>query len=522
MTSSNKDHLSRIEEILKKFQDVEIPSDFPLLDESTRKALPFIKKAMDISTTIYLKQQSEQLPEEFAKVMTSGLPEEKKYFRFLLGPWNPLEDYKSVFQNHPDRNKGCAFYPDHLTKDGFSSHLETLTEEEKELFSDHFSVIRHEGNKLKAIPYHVYYRDDLLKIAEHLHHAAATIDNQELKEFLTIRANSLVDGHYREADTKWVQMQNSPLELVLGPYEVYADSLMGLKATYESMLMVVDHEKGAKLKEIEKNLTKLAEIFPVPKGSKAAVGKIAPMVVVHQIYAGGEACQGIMASAFNLPNDPWVRGNIGWKQVMIYNIMQEKFNNCTLRIGSKILYNPQKIEFEPYFNFVLLHEVSHGLGPAYRANGQSVAKSIGSQYTIIEEAKADTGALYLLLHLGGQYGIPEFEADSLLNSYLAGLFRSMRFGVHEAHGAANVIQFNWFKEHGVIQDKGNHQFSIDATHISAVTDKLLLTLCEIEAAATTEETADFIKKYGCPGKDIIEAIDSISDIPIDIRVTYIS
>ena len=227
-----------------------------------------------------------------------------------------------------------------------------------------------------------------------------------------------------------------------------------------------------------------------------------------------------MASAFNLPNDPWVRGNVGWKQVMIYNVMQSKFNACTKKIATKISNGKIKADFGPYFYFVLLHEVSHGLGPAYRKDGRNVAKCIGSAYTAIEEAKADTGALYLMLHLGGKYGIPFFEKQDLLDSYFAGLFRSMRFGVHEAHGAANVIEFNWLKEKGVIILNEDGSFSTNSEKLIEAADSLINKLCEIEANATPEEADEFLKKYALPGAEILKAIDSLKDIPIDIRVEY--
>ncbi|MBF0442401.1 MAG: hypothetical protein HQK54_10895, partial [Oligoflexales bacterium] len=302
-----------------------------------------------------------------------------------------------------------------------------------------------------------------------------------------------------------------------GPYEVYADGFMGLKAAYESMLMVVDHKRGERLKEIERNIEKLARIFPTPDDSRPALGHIAPMIVAHQIHASGDASQGIMASAFNLPNDPWIRGNVGWKQVMIYNVMKAKFDNCTTLIAKEILADGREPEFDPYFNFVLLHEVSHGLGPAYRKDGVSVASSIGALYTTVEEAKADVGALYLLLHLGGKYGIPLFRPDSLLSSYLAGLFRSIRFGVHEAHGGANVIQFNWFYENNVIKTESSGRFSIDPAELAKHTDNLLYRLCEIEASATEHEAEEFINRYAKAGGEIIDALARLDHIPVDIN-----
>jgi hypothetical protein len=205
---------------------------------------------------------------------------------------------------------------------------------------------------------------------------------------------------------------------------------------------------------------------------------------------------------------------------MIYNIMQAKFKTCTSVIAKRISDNRITAEFDPYFFFVLMHEVSHGLGPAYRADGTKVASAIGSAYTTIEEAKADTGGLVLLLKMGGKYGVPAFGTRPLLDSFFAGLFRSMRFGVHEAHGGANVIEFNWMKERGVITVNPDGSFATNDTNFAATADELLEELCRIEAAATPEEAAAFVKKWAHPGKEILDALEKLKDIPIDITPIY--
>lgn len=512
--------MSKVSEAIAKFKKVDISYDYSALPQDIKNALPHLKKAFDLITTIFMRQQMEGLPEIYEKVMSENDEEKKEFWKQFKGPWSQLEDFKSLYPEFKDRPATCAFYPADITKEEWDKALAGMDEAEKELMNDTYTVIIRENGKLKAVPYHVHYADELGEIFDHLENAAECIENELLKEYLIARAEGLVTGNYRDSEALWVKMKDVPIDPVFGPFEVYADGFLGLKATYEAFLMVVDHEKGNRLKEIENNLANLARIFPVPAGSKPAVGKIAPMIVVHQIYSSGEAAQGIMPSAFNLPNDAWVRGNVGWKQIMIYNIMQAKFNNCTMKIADKISHGKIKAEFDPYFYFVLMHEVSHGLGPAYRADGTPVAKAIGKNYTAIEEAKADTGGIFILLKLGGKYGIPAFGKETILNSFFAGLFRSMRFGVHEAHGAANVVEFNWLKEKGVIKVLDNGDFETDSTNLIPAVEELLNELCRIEADATPEEAAEFLKKYATPGKDILDAIAKLTDIPIDVRVEY--
>ena len=505
--------------ILEKYTEINVEADFSTLPDDIIKALPHLKNAMDVITDIFIMQQNEKLPAHFKEVMASGDNLTKKYYSFFKGPYNEFDNFKSPFKDIEDRRKGCAFYPESLTDSQILEQIKSLGNDEKIKAEDHFSVIREKEGKLISIPYHIYYRDYLEKASAELVKASEIINHENLKKFLITRAETLLDGDYRRCDTEWVKLTDSPIDLLLGPYEVYADSLLGIKATYESMLMIVDREKCAALKEIEDNLDNLSALFPLPDSSKSAVSGTAPIVVVNQIYAAGEAASGVMPAAFNLPNDSWVRGNTGWKQVMLYNVMSAKFNTATVEIAERVLEDSSKAQFDPLFTFVLLHEISHGLGPAYRKDGSEVSKSLGSYYPALEETKADTGSLFLILKAGGRYGIKKYDEEILLSSYLAGIFRSVRFGIHEAHGLSNIMQLNWFIE------KGNISYSSSRYHISSKdilknTDKLLTEICSLEASGSKEDAYNFIKKYGNPDENLLKTLNSLKDIPVDIRAVF--
>ena len=511
--------MDNIKNILDKYSEINVEADFTKLPEDILKALPHLKKAMDEITEIFIMQQNEKLPQHYKEVMSKGDNLTKKYYSFFKGPYNEFDNFKSPVNEIEDRRKGCAFYPDSMTDSQIIEKISSLEEDEKIKAEDHFSIIREKEGNLISIPYHIYYREYLEKASYELIKASEIIKHENLKKFLIIRAETLLNGDYRRCDTEWVKLTDSPIDLLIGPYEVYADSLLGIKATYESMLMIVDHEKCSALKEIENNLTNLSKLFPLPDSSKSAVGGAAPIVVVNQIYAAGEASSGVMPAAFNLPNDSWVRGNTGWKQVMLYNIMKAKFNTATLQIADKILEDSSKAQFEPLFTFVLLHEISHGLGPAYRKDGTEVAKALGSYYSALEETKADTGALFLILKAGGRFGIEKYDDEILLASYLSGIFRSVRFGIHEAHGLSNIIQLNWFMEKGNISYKSS-KYSINSKNILNNAEELLTEVCRLEASASEEEADDFIQKYGIPDENLLKTLDSFKDIPVDIRAVF--
>ena len=510
---------AKMRETLGKFKEVALACDAVALPDDVRRALPFMRKAMDRVTRLYLFQQDESLPQVWDQVRSGADETKKAFFELFKGPWDPFGEHKSLAPELPDRRPGCAFYPADLTKEEFQKHLEAASEPEKAALTDTYTVVRRQGQGLRAIPYHEYYKDHLLAIADDMRQAASHLEHNELRRYVMGRAQGLLNGEHKQTDADWVRLENPPLEWVIGPFEVYDDGLLGIKASYESFLLATDDARKAVLDEIERNLSSLSRAFPLPAGAKSAVGGAAPVVVAHQLYSAGEAARGVMASAFNLPNDPWVRGKVGWKQIMIYNMMRAKFENCTTPISRQIIEGGQSPDFEPYFYFVLLHEVSHGLGPAYRAGGEEVAKSLGKHYTTIEEAKADTGSLFLLLKLAGRHGIPQFPREKLLKSYLAGLFRSMRFGVGEAHGGANVIQFNWFKKNGVIKDAPGGRFAADPSRLEEAAAGLLDRLCLLEASASEAEAKAFIDQHGVAGDDIKKALASLSAIPTDIRVS---
>ena len=510
--------VSKIDHILSSYLPTKLSSEGLELSRGVRKALPSIVRSMDAVHEIFLEQQSEELAERIRKKSMEGdlLGE---FYRRFKGPWYPVEDFRSYDPEIPDRDPRCSFYPSDMSAEEFRGHVTHMPQEERERFESPTTLIRrNDEGKLSAVPYHSAYAERLAEVFDGLDEAADILEKEgeeALAGYLRTRAESLVSGTYREADSEWVELTGVPLEVVIGPYEVYSDALLGRKAMYEGMLLVVDRERCSRLKEVEENLDRLAEDFPLPAGSSPAVGGIAPMIVAHEIYGAGEAAQPIYPAAFNLPNDPWVRGHAGWKQVMLYNVMQAKFGHATSAIARRVLADPNGISFEPYFYHVLLHEVSHGLGPAYRADGRSVDNSLGPHYTILEEAKADTGGLHLLLQHGGSSGIPEFTDEQILRSYTAALLRSMRFGLKEAHGAANVIEHNWMLERGVIE-RGSGGYLVCTEAAGEAVEALLEELCRLQAEASEEEAGEFISRWATPDRELTRVIEELSDLPIDL------
>jgi len=511
------------EEILSKFARVELRADLASLPADARAALPGLKRALDALHRLYIRQLDDRLLAEYDAAMAGPAGTRRDFYEFFLCPWDPLGGGgEPLFAGDIDKRPGGGFYPPGLSATELSQRAEGADGALRERLLDHYTVVVERAaaeKRLDTVDYHVRYAKELAEVAAGIREAAARMEGGPLRDYLIERARSLVEGDYRSADTLWVRLRDTPLEFVIGPFEVYADELAGVKAAYEGMLFATDREAGAALAAVEKGLPGLAARFPLPAGSKSAVGGIAPIVVVDLLYSAGEARQGVMAAAFNLPNDPWVRGNVGWKQVMIRNVMRAKFENVAAPIARSLLGGARP-RFEPFFHFVLLHEVSHGLGPAYRADGSDIAKCLGTSYTPVEEAKADTGALVLLLESAGRDGVPDFSETEILESYVAGLFRSMRFGLHEAHGAANIIEFNWLAREGVLSWGAEGRLTIRAQGLRAAARGLLEELCRLEAAASPEEAAAFVSRFRAPSAELEAAIGRLAAIPTDIRPIF--
>ncbi len=519
--------MTLLAQLLSQFKPATLEANLDLLPEDVRAALPDLKAAFEAVDHIMYCQWSEDLPDLMAD-RASGYSLEAKALRHFNGPYNVLDANKSFIEGVPDPLPGKNVYPENLTEAEFDAWIDAHPAD-RAAFVSPCTVIERRlnsepGSMLVAIPYAEKYRDELNEVAAHLKAAADKLEEGALKTFLENRAEALC-GDYEaqaESDAEWVRLHDAPLEVVIGPFEVYSDALKGLKAFYEAMLLQVDHQAGDALKSIENALPILAEQIPCPAHSRPAMGGMAPMIVVDELLAAGEGRSGILASAFNLPNDAGVRGAVGWKQVMIRNVMQAKFDNCTRPIAARVLSAEDLAasSFDAYFFHVLLHEVTHGLGPAYREDGRSINEACGRWHTALEEAKADIGSLVLLCQFQGQFGIPALSLQTIGASFFAGLYRSIRFGLHEAHGRANAIQYNFLKEQGAIcKTEGGH-LHVVPEKIPEAAKALLDRICTLQACGTDAELQAFSETYGTASEDLIAQIDNLSDLPIDILPTF--
>ena len=509
-----------VAERLAQYSPVTLTAPIDKLSPGVRASLPHLARALRAIDVVYQRQLGDHVVELCAAAAT-GEGDEAQAIRFFNGPFDTLDGHAPFVDGVAPMPPGRTLYPADLSAEDFDAYVAAHSEAREALVSP-YTAVQRDGAALKTVPYAERYAADLSPIAAALRDAADAMDHEALAEFTRSRADALEGKRdILASDADWVRLKGAPLELVIGPFEVYEDNLKGLKAFYECMLLMVDDEAGAALQSIEDALPQLAAAIPLPAGSKPAVGGMAPLIVADELLTAGEGHAGVMASAFNLPNDPGVRGDVGWKQIMIRNVMRAKFAACTQPIARRVLSEADfaKTSFDAYFFHVVLHEVSHGLGPAYRADGTRVNECCGKWYTPLEEAKADTGALNLLLRFNGKFGIPAMDIGQIGASYFGGFYRSIRFGLHEAHGKANVIQYSYLKEQGAIRDQGG-RMNVDPEALTAAAAKLLNEITRLQAEGSLEALEAFCDKYGTPPDELVAAVEGLADLPVDIRPTF--
>lgn len=501
-------------------------------DKIPEELKPLIKKLIEASQIIdeiYLLQVSEKNIE--LKEILQSSPDYKlalDYFNIMYGPWDRI-NHNEPFIGDIKKPLGASFYPEDMTKEEFSNFIKK-NPEKKEIFESYFTVIRRgKDGELIAIPYSEYYKERLERAASILEEAASLTQISSLKNYLTLRAKAFRTNDYFESDIAWMELGDSPIEVVIGPYEVYEDMLMGLKASFEAFVCLRLKEDSEKLKVLESYIKELEDNIPLSKEIKARSepkGMESPISVVVELFTAGDTRAGVQTVAFNLPNDEMVRKEKGSKKVMLKNVIEAKFNGILYPIA-QLLLAPEilkELSFEAFFNNILMHEIAHGLGPGIitleDGTKSDVNKILKEYYPAIEEAKADILGLWASKYLIDRGKLPKRLEKQIYVAFLAGFFRSVRFGAKEAHGKANLIQFNYLKENKAIVEIQDGRFDIDFSKVSQAVESLAKLLLEIEGKGDYNGAKTLLEKYGEIDESLRKAIEKIKEVPIDIKPEY--
>lgn len=450
------------------------------------------------------------------------------YFYINDGPWSRLDDNKPFIDGVPnEKPPQAAAYPDDITKDEFNSWVQTLSPADKEKSTGFFYVIRRGADgKLTTVPYSQAFRVYLEPAAKLLREAAALTTNKTLSSFLSKRADAFLSDDYYESDVAWMDL-NSPIEVTIGPYETYEDELFNYKASFEAYVTLRDEVESEKLVKFSGYLQELENNLPIePQYRNPRLGAASPIRVVNEVFASGEGNDAVQTAAYNLPNDERVIKEKGSKRVMLKNVQEAKFSKTLVPISRVVLDPAQRssLSFESFFTHILCHELMHGLGPHnIKVDGQdtTVRKQLKELYSSIEEAKADATGLWALQYMIDRGYIDKGMERTLYTTYLASTFRSVRFGITEAHGRGVAMQFNYLTDEGAIKyNAATGTFSVDHAKIKDAIRKLTHDLLTLEAEGSYTSAKSMLDKFAVIRPELKQALDKLTDVPVDIEPIF--
>ena len=440
------------------------------------------------------------------------------------GPFEMLNDYVA-FIGTQEYYGGDEIYPRGMTTEQFDTYVATLPDEQKAEFMYPYTVIREDGKGgYKAVGYYTEYKKWIDPIVKLLNEAADLSDNASFSHFLKLKATALTTDDYYDADVAWIDMTDSKFDIVFGPFETYSDQIKGVKAKYEAYVEIIDQQASQDLKKYTAYLKEMEQHLPIPDEYKSVVeGLTANFTVVRDIIRKGEGRIGYQAVATNLPNDPAVHKSKGTKKTFWKNMFEARFNAIITPV-SNVLIDSSQLQYlsaEGFFKFVLMHEICHAIGPREVKTGpnkgMAANASIGPNYSPLEEAKADIVGLYSLAYLMDKGVEDRAKAEEFYVSFLGSLFRSIRFGLDEAHGKAAAISLNYLLENGGIKyNPDTKRWSVDFDNFEGGVKKLAAEMLILEGDGDNARVQAFFDKWTAATPMLTEAIDRTKDIAIDV------
>lgn len=511
-----------------QFAPAPLSVDTAHLSAGDRKAIVKLIDAGRVIDEIFLEQlwDGNQALEKRLAADRSALGQARlDLFQLYKGPWSDLDNHRAFLAGVPERKPlGASFYPEDMTREEFESWASDKAK-------SFFTVIRRKpgSRALEVVPYSRAYRPDLDRAAKLLREAASLTDNASLKRFLDTRATAFLDDDYYASDLAWMDL-DAPIDITIGPYETYNDELFGYKASFEAYVCLKDEAETAKLENFTRHLQEVENNLPIDaayRNPKLAANM--PIRVVNQLLSAGDGNHGVQTAAFNLPNDERVILEKGSKKVMLKNVQHAKFDG-TLRPISRVVLPPAAqpdLSFDWFFTHILAHEISHGIGPhEILVNGRktSVRLELKDLYSTIEEAKADSTGLFMLQYFFDKGILQGGEANEkkLYNTFLASAFRTLRFGIHEAHGRGMALQFNFLIDHGAFVERPDGTFEVNYLKVKGATRDLTQRLLTIEAQGDYAAAKSLLDQLGVLRPRVAAALDKLKDIPVDIRPIFVT
>ena len=533
-TAANLPDQAQLQKMAARFTPTDMHADVSKLSPGDTKALAKLVEASRVLDDIFLQQLWSGNEALYAKLKKDTTPLGKArlhYFWINKGPWGDIDDHAAFLPDVPPKKlPGANFYPEDMTRQEFESWAKSLSKPERDKAEGFFTVIRRDSTKhLKAVPYSEEYKHDLAKAARLLEEAAGLTDNATLKRFLLARGAAFLSNDSYESDVAWMDL-DAPIDITIGPYETYNDEVFGYKASFEAYVNLRDDAETAKLKFFGDHLQDVENNLPIDaKFRNPKLGSQSPIRVVNEIFAAGDGEHAVQTAAYNLPNDERVVTQKGSKRVMLKNVQEAKFHQTLEPISKRVLTSAglADLSFDSFFTHILAHELSHGIGPhQISVGGRSTTprQELKELYSAIEEAKADVTGLFMLQYLADHKLIAGGPAvdRKLYTTFLASSFRSLRFGLNDAHGKGMALQVNYLMDKGGFVARSGGTFEVNFDKIKQAVRDLDHDLLTLEATGDYNGAKHLLETLGVIRPEMQKALANLNDLPVDIEPIFVT
>lgn len=507
-----EENTSKMSRNLDKYVSFKLTSDLSVLSEKEREMLPILIKAAHKMNELFWYESYGDKNELLSKVEDEAI---KKFVKINYGPWDRLNGNKSFVEGIGEKPKGANYYPADITKEEF----DTFTDKNKS--SLYTFVRRKEDGRLKTIWYKDQFAIQIKEVSNLLLEASKLADDAGLKKYLELRSQAFLTDDYQSSDFAWMEMKTNRLDIVIGPIETYEDQLFGNKASHEGYVLIKDMEWSEKLEKFAQFLPELQVGLPVDEAYKQEKpGTDSELNAYDVVYYAGDCNAGSKTIAINLPNDEEVQLKNGSRRLQLKNAMKAKFDKILIPISNVLIEEGQRryITFDAFFANTMFHEVAHGLGIKETINGKGMVRaSLKELASALEEGKADILGLYMVQQLH-EKGEIDGDMKDYMTTFMAGIFRSVRFGASSAHGKANMIRFNFFKEKGAFSKNEDGTYKVNYDKMEIAMKDLSSLILTLQGNGDYEGVKKLVAQKGIIPADLQADLDKLSEqnIPVDV------
>ncbi len=502
-----------------QYAPFELTADLSPLTANQRALLPLLIEAASEMESVFWQQA---YGDRLAALALAMSDDQRRLIEINFGPWDRLGDNKPFIEGVNEKPKGANFYPRDMTAEEFEDHLAANPDDTESFRSLYTAIRRDAAGKLVAVPYHKLYAQPMRRAAAKLREAAELAEDDGFRKYLKARADALESDEYRDSDMLWMDMKSNDIDIVIGPIENYEDQLFGYKAAHEAYVLIKDQQWSQRLAKYVELLPGLQENLPVDaKYKQEKPGSDSDLNAYDVIFYAGDCNAGSKTIAINLPNDEEVQLKKGTRRLQLKNAMRAKFDKIMLPISETLIVENQRqhVTFNAFFSNTMFHEVAHGLGIKYTVEDhESVRDALRDLASSIEEGKADILGLYMVTQLLEQGILADGQLEDYYVTFMAGIFRSVRFGASSAHGRANMLRFNFFQEMGAFSREPSGQYRVNIEAMRKAMTALSAKLLQLQGDGDYEATSKFVEEKCLVGPTLQSDLERLNSagIPVDV------